>query len=79
MKAMQGTVISLKNDKTAKVSVARLWQHPIYKKSVKRTKNYACHVEGIELKIGDEVLIQSTAPVSKTKRFKVISIVGGTK
>ena len=79
MKAMQGTVVSLKNDKTAKVSVARLWQHPIYKKSVKRTKNYACHVEGLELQLGDEVLIQSTAPISKTKRFKVVSKVEGTK
>jgi len=79
MKAMQGTVVSLKNDKTAKVSVASLWQHPIYKKSVKRTKNYACHVEGLELQLGDKVLIKSTTPISKTKRFKVVSKVEGTK
>ena len=79
MKAIQGTVIALNTAQTAKVSVTRLWQHPVYKKSVKRTKNYACHVDGIELQIGDEVLIQGTAPVSKTKKFRVISKVEGTK
>lgn len=79
MKAIQGTVVSLKTAQTAKVSVARLWQHPVYKKSVKRTKNYACHVDGIELQVGDEVLIVGCVPVSKTKKFRVLSKVEGTK
>lgn len=79
MKAIQGTVISLKTSKTAKVSVARLWQHPVYKKSVNRTKNYACHYENLDIKVGDEVLIKQVAPVSKTKKFRVISKVEGTK
>ncbi len=79
MKAIQGTVISLKTAKTAKVSVARLWQHPVYKKLVRRTKSYACHVEDIKLEVGDTVVIQGIAPVSKTKRFKVVSKVEGTK
>ena len=79
MKAMQGTVESLKNEKTAKVSVARLWKHPIYQKSVKRTKNYACHVENLDLQVGDEVLIEACVPVSKTKKFRVVSKVEGTK
>lgn len=71
MKTLQGTVISLKTAKTATVSVVRQWQHPLYKKSVKRSKKYACHYEGIELKEGDLVEIQETKPISKTKRFKV--------
>jgi small subunit ribosomal protein S17 len=79
MKAIQGTVIALKTAQTAKVSVARLWQHPVYKKSVKRTKSYACHYEDLDLQVGDEVLIVGTAPVSKTKRFRVVSKVEGTK
>jgi small subunit ribosomal protein S17 len=79
MKLLKGTVISLKNDKTAKVSVARQWQHPVYLKSVKRTKSYACHYEGITLEIGDEVLINQTKPVSKTKRFVVVSKSGDEK
>lgn len=79
MKVMQGTVVSLKNEKTAQVSVAKMWQHPIYRKSVKRTKTYACHVEGLELAEGDVVEIAPTVPVSKTKKFKVVGKVEGTK
>ncbi len=79
MKAIKGKVTSLKQDKTAKVTVVRLWQHPLYKKSVKRSKSYACHYEDIKLEVGDEVIIESTRPVSKTKRFKVVSKVGENK
>ena len=76
MKALHGTVLSLKTEKTAKVSVARMWTHPLYQKSVKRTKNYACHYEDLKLEVGDEVLIEPCRPVSKTKRFKVVGKVG---
>lgn len=72
MKSIQGIVTSLKADKTAKVSVERMWAHPLYGKSVKRNKGYACHYEGIDLKEGDTVLIEACVPVSKTKRFKVV-------
>lgn len=72
MKTLQGIVKSLKNEKTAHVSVESQWQHPIYKKYVKRSKSYASHVEGIDLKEGDTVLIVETKPISKTKRFKVV-------
>lgn len=78
MKAIQGTVIALNTPKTAKVSVARMWQHPVYKKSVKRTKNYACHYENLDLQVGDAVVIEASAPVSKTKKFKVVAKVEGT-
>lgn len=73
MKVMQGTVVSAKNDKTVIVSVTRKWQHPLYKKFVKRTKHYACHVEGMKLVEGDMVTIQECRPISKTKKFKVMS------
>lgn len=68
---MQGVVKSLKREKTVTVVVTRMWQHPLYLKSVKRSKKYACHVEGIELKEGDKVEIQEVPPMSRTKRFKV--------
>lgn len=71
MKTLQGIVKSLKNQKTAHVLVELRWQHPIYKKYVKRSKSYACHIEGIDLKVGDNVVITETRPISKTKRFKV--------
>lgn len=75
MKTLQGTISSLKNDKTATVVVTNLWQHPIYKKYVKRSKKYACHYENMELSEGQEVIIKETRPMSKTKRFIVVSTV----
>lgn len=75
MKTINGTVTSVKNDKTAKVLVVRKWQHPVYKKYVKRSKNYACHVEGLSVKEGDNVIIEETKPISKTKHFRVVSII----
>jgi small subunit ribosomal protein S17 len=71
MKVLQGIVTSLKNEKTATVSVTSRWQHPLYKKYVKRSKKYACHYEGIELSLGDTVNISEGRPISKTKRFTV--------
>ncbi len=76
MKVMQGTVTSAKNEKTVTVSVVRKWQHPLYKKYVKRTKKYACHVEDMKLVEGDVVTIVECRPMSKTKRFKVVERVG---
>ena len=73
MKTLQGVVTSLKNIATARVTVTTRWQHPLYKKYVKRSKNYACHYENIELAEGDVVTIQECRPISKTKRFKVVS------
>lgn len=71
MKTLQGIVTSAKSEKTVTVTVTTQWMHPLYKKYVRKTKKYACHVEGVELKEGDKVTIQECRPVSKTKRFKV--------
>lgn len=73
-KTMTGTIVSLKNADTASVLVERKWQHPLYKKYVKRSKKYACHVADskLELAEGDTVTIAEIKPVSKTKRFKVV-------
>jgi small subunit ribosomal protein S17 len=72
MKLMQGTVQSAKTPQTAIVSVVNRWQHPLYKKFVKNTKNYACHVVDLKVVEGDTVIIQECRPISKTKKFKVI-------
>jgi len=76
MKTMTGEVTALKREKTVTVSVSSMWQHPLYKKSVKRSKKYACHYEGIELKLGEKVEIQESKPISKTKHFVVTKKVG---
>lgn len=76
MKALQGVVISLKRTKVVTVTVSRRWQHPLYKKFVKRSKKYSCRYEGIKLELGDQVLIESCRPISKTVHFKVVSKMG---
>jgi small subunit ribosomal protein S17 len=75
MKTLQGIITSLKADKTATVTVARKWQHPLYKKYVKRSKKFATHYENMKLELGQTVLIEETRPISKTKRFKVTEVV----
>ena len=80
MKVMQGTVRSAKTAQTAIVTVVNRWQHPLYKKFVKHTKNYACHVEdSMKVMAGQVVTIQECRPMSKTKHFKVTAIVEGAK
>ena len=71
MKTFKGTVTFIK-PKTATVLVGRRWQHPLYKKYVKRSKKYACHVEDLKLEVGDQVMIEECRPLSKTKHFKVL-------
>lgn len=73
-KTLTGTVVSLKNAQTASVLVERQWQHPLYKKFVKRSKKFACHVaDDVMLAEGDKVTIAEATPISKTKRFKVVA------
>lgn len=74
MKTLTGTVVSLKNKNTAAVEVENRFQHPLYKKYLRRSKKYACQVdEGISLTLGQKVTIVSCRPVSKTKSFKVLA------
>lgn len=73
MKTFEGIVKSIKMQKTAVVEVMRMWQHPIYKKRVKRTKRYLAHNE-LEVQPGNRVTIAETRPISKLKRFKITNI-----
>lgn len=72
MKTMQGTVTRVIDAKTAKVEVARNWQHPVYKKYVKRTQNYLVDSTGYELAVGDTVVMAECRPLSRSKRFQVV-------
>ncbi|KUK79251.1 MAG: 30S ribosomal protein S17 [Microgenomates bacterium 39_7] len=75
MKTFTGTVISLASQKTASVEVETSKIHPLYKKIVRRSKKFPCHLEDIKVNLGDKVLIQECRPVSKTKHFKVIEVI----
>ncbi len=69
---LQGTVVSDKNDKTVVVKVERRFTHPLFKKTVRRSKNYKAHDEANAKKVGDLVSIQESRPISKDKRWIVI-------
>jgi small subunit ribosomal protein S17 len=70
---LQGVVVSDKMDKTIVVQVERRVMHPIYKKFVRRTKKYAAHDEANVHKVGETVRIQECRPISKRKRWAVLS------
>jgi small subunit ribosomal protein S17 len=68
-RVLQGVVVSDKNDKTIVVQVERRYTHPLLKKTVRRTKKYHAHDEQNSFKVGDQVSIEETRPVSKNKRW----------
>jgi len=74
VKQFIGEVVSDKMDKTVTVKVDVLWQHPLYKKRVKRSKKYLVHDE-VGVKVGQKVKIGETKPISKRKKWKVIEVV----
>jgi len=66
-----GVVTSDKQNKTVTVEVERRFAHPLFKKTVRRTKKYHAHDENNECKIGDRVWIEETKPMSRTKTWIV--------
>lgn len=73
---LEGNVVSAKTDKTITVLVERRFMHPVYKKYVRKSDKYAAHDEANTYKEGDRVLIEECRPMSRSKRWKVISGVG---
>ena len=72
-RVLQGVVVSDKTDKTVVVKVERRFTHPVLKKTVRRTKNYQAHDETNQYKVGDLVSIEESRPISKTKRWVVLT------
>ncbi len=73
-KALEGTVVSDKMDKTVVVTIARTTRHPLYGKIIKVNKKYKAHNEDNTAKIGDTVRIRECRPISKEKNFFVEEI-----
>jgi len=71
-RVLQGVVVSDKNNKTVVVEVERRFTHPLFKKTVRRSKKYHAHDEENSLKVGDKVWIEESRPMSKTKRWVVV-------
>ena len=74
-KVRVGIVVSNKMDKTVVVKVSRLAEHPLYGKRIRRAKKYVAHDAGNTCRIGDEVRIRETRPLSKTKRWELVEVV----
>ena len=74
-----GTVLSDKMDKTIVVAVEDSYQHPLYKKTMKRTYKLKAHDENNECGIGDTVEVMETRPLSKDKRWRLINIIEKAK
>jgi small subunit ribosomal protein S17 len=71
-RVLQGVVVSDKNAKTVVVQVERRYTHPLFKKTVRRTKKFHAHDEDSTFKVGDIVFIQESRPISKNKRWVVL-------
>ena len=69
---LQGVIVSDKNSKTRVVEVERRMTHPLFKKTIRRTKKYHAHDEENHTKAGDRVWIEETKPISKLKRWVVL-------
>jgi len=76
-RVLQGTVVSDKNDKTIVVRVERRFTHPVLKKTIRRSKKYHAHDVDNKHKVGDQVSIQESAPISKNKRWVVVDAAAG--
>ncbi len=70
---LQGTVVSDANDKTVVVLVERRFMHPVMKKVVRKSKRYMAHDEGNVAKTGDTVRIQECRPLSRHKRWELVT------
>jgi small subunit ribosomal protein S17 len=73
-RTLVGRVVSDKMDKTVTVLVERQVMHPVIGKVVNRTKKYHAHNDGNDAKMGDKVVIEECAPISKTKSWKVSKV-----
>ena len=70
---LQGRVTSDKNEQTITVLVERRFKHPLLHKTVRSSKKYRAHDPENQFKVGDVIRIEECAPISKTKRWRVVT------
>ena len=78
-KTRVGKVVSDKMDKTIVVAVQDNVKHPLYGKIVKKTYKLKAHDENNECRVGERVKVMETRPLSKDKRWRLVSIVEKAK
>lgn len=72
-RVLRGTVVASKMQDTCTVAVERYVKHPKYKKFMRKTKKYLVHDSGNKAEVGTKVEIIETRPVSKRKRFAILT------
>jgi small subunit ribosomal protein S17 len=73
-KVREGWVISSRMNKTIVVAVERRFRHPQYEKVIRRTSKLYAHDEKNECQIGDKVKVMETRPLSKLKRWRLLTV-----
>ena len=74
-----GRVVSDKRDKTVVVLIEEKSKHPLYKKTITKSKKFKAHDENNECGIGDKVEIMETRPLSRDKRWRLVRIIEKAK
>jgi small subunit ribosomal protein S17 len=74
-RTLTGRIVSDKMNKTVTVLVERRVKHPLYGKIMTRSRKYHAHDEKGEFKMGDVVIIEECRPISKTKAWRVATLV----
>ncbi|MFH0888041.1 MAG: 30S ribosomal protein S17 [Planctomycetota bacterium] len=75
-KIVSGIVVKKNSPKTITVELQKLVKHPRYGKYIRKTSSYKVHDEKNEVQLGDKVQITECRPLSKTKRWRLVEIVG---
>ncbi|MBD3237667.1 MAG: 30S ribosomal protein S17 [Candidatus Eisenbacteria bacterium] len=78
-KTREGVVVSADMNKTIVIEMKRRLRHPIYGKYVTRRKKFYVHDENNECRVGDTVRIMETRPLSKLKRWRLVSVLERAK
>ena len=78
-RVLTGKVVSDAADKTITVLVERRLKHPVYKKFIKRSSKFLAHDEGNAAKVGDTVSIIESRPISKRKRWSLVTGAGAAE
>ena len=75
-RTVTGKVISDKMDKSATVMIERLVKHPVYGKYIRRSTKLHIHDAENTCQEGDMVIIEQCRPISKTKSWRLVEVVG---
>ena len=71
-RVLTGKIVSAKSQNTVVIQVERKFRHPVLKKVLKRSKKYHAHYDTGEFKVGDEIKIIESKPISKLKKWRVL-------